>query len=117
MYLCSVIKKQRLQEAAGASQSPANRSYLNEKKADVTGTPARKKKDTYLSNCSKFKDTYFSCSYKILVKNTFFEKYRINVYSIFVGGPVHFYSLEFFPVGIVCQPHQKAAETKYTRRG
>ena len=24
MYLCSVIKKQRLQEAAGASQSPAN---------------------------------------------------------------------------------------------
>lgn len=52
MYLCSVIKKQRLQEAAGASQSPANRSYLNEKKADVTGTPARKKKDTYLSNCS-----------------------------------------------------------------
>lgn len=24
MYLCNVIKKQRLQEAAGASQSPAN---------------------------------------------------------------------------------------------
>ena len=24
MYFCSVIKKQRLQEAAGASQSPAN---------------------------------------------------------------------------------------------
>ena len=24
MYLCSAIKKQRLQEAAGASQSPAN---------------------------------------------------------------------------------------------
>lgn len=44
------------------------------KKADITGTPARKKKDTYLSNCDRFKDTYFPRSVKILVKNTFFEK-------------------------------------------
>ena len=59
MYLCSVIKKQRLQEAAGASQSPANRSYLNEKKADVTGTPARKKKDTYLPTVASSKIRIF----------------------------------------------------------
>ena len=31
VYFCSVIKKQRLQEAAGASQSPAKRSYQIEK--------------------------------------------------------------------------------------
>ena len=27
MYLCSVIKKQRLQEASGASQNPGKRSF------------------------------------------------------------------------------------------
>lgn len=60
MYLCSVIKKQRLQEAAGASQSPANALSRYKKKAGITGIPAGKKKDkTFLCCFSKNKDTFF----------------------------------------------------------
>lgn len=44
MYLCSVIKKQRLQEAAGASQSPANALSRYKKKRVLQEYPPGKRK-------------------------------------------------------------------------
>lgn len=73
MYLCNVIKNKDYKKPPGLPKA-RQIDLTRLKKAGITGTPARKKKDTYLSNCSKFKDTCFSRSCKILVKNTFFEK-------------------------------------------
>lgn len=44
MYLCSVTKKQRLQEAAGASQSPANALSRYKKKRVLQEYPPGKRK-------------------------------------------------------------------------
>lgn len=44
MYLCSAIKKQRLQEAAGASQSPANALSRYKKKRVLQEYPPGKRK-------------------------------------------------------------------------
>lgn len=96
MYLCSVIKKQRLQEAAGASQSPAN-ALSRYKKAGITGIPAGKKKDkTYLLFCRENKDTFFFPFLKISrKKKRSLKKYRINVIRVPAGDPVHYHSLIF----------------------
>jgi hypothetical protein len=55
MYLCSVIKKQRLQEAAGASQSPANVLSRYKKKRVLQEHPPGKKKDKTFFVCRKTK--------------------------------------------------------------
>lgn len=74
MYLCSVIKKQRLQEAAGASQSPAN-ALSRYKKAGITGIPARKKKDKpFYYFVAKAKIRFSFRSKKYPERKTFFEK-------------------------------------------
>jgi hypothetical protein len=44
MYLCGVIKKQRLQEAAGASQSPENALSRYKKSGYYRNTRPEKRK-------------------------------------------------------------------------
>lgn len=58
MYLCSVIKKQRLQEAAGASQSPANDLSRYKKSGYYRNTRPGKRKINFL-RLSQNKDTFF----------------------------------------------------------
>lgn len=55
MYLCSVIKKQRLQEAAGASQSPANDLSRYKKSGYYRNTRPGKRKIKLSSVCCKTK--------------------------------------------------------------
>lgn len=75
MYLCSVIKKQRLQEAAGASQSPANVLSRYKKKRVLQEHPPGKKKDKTFLVCRKTKIRFSFRSYKNIQKEkTFFEK-------------------------------------------
>lgn len=60
MYLCSVIKKQRLQEAAGASQSPANALSRYKKKRVLQEYPPGKRKiKLSFVVLAKNKDTFF----------------------------------------------------------
>lgn len=74
MYLCSVIKKQRLQEAAGASQSPANALSRYKKSGYYRNTRQGKRKINFLSFVAKAKIRFSFRSRKYPERKTFFEK-------------------------------------------
>lgn len=75
MYLCSVIKKQRLQEAAGASQSPANALSRYKKERVLQEYPPGKKKDKpFYYFVAKAKIRFSFRSRKYPERKTFFEK-------------------------------------------
>lgn len=68
MYLCSVIKKQRLQEAAGASQSPANALSRYKKKRVLQEYPPGKRKIKLSFVCRKTKIRFSFRSRKLFRK-------------------------------------------------
>ena len=74
MYLCSVIKKQRLQEAAGASQSPANALSRYKKSGYYRNTRPGKRKIKLSSFVAKQRYVFLSAPENIQKEKTFFEK-------------------------------------------
>lgn len=74
MYLCNVIEKQTVTQVIRLAKTEKNCSYQNEKSRRYRNAGRGKRKIHIFHICDKFKDTYFSGSVKILVKNTFFEK-------------------------------------------
>lgn len=74
MYLCSVIKKQRLQEAAGASQSPANALSRYKRSGYYRNTRQGKRKIKLSSFVAKQRYVILSVPENIQKEKTFFEK-------------------------------------------
>lgn len=80
MYLCSVIKKQRLQEAAGASQSPANVLSRYKKSGYYRNTRPGKRKIELSSFVAKQRYVFLSVPENIQKEKTFFEKISYKRY-------------------------------------
>lgn len=74
MYLCGVTKKQRLQEAAGASQSPANALSRYKKSGYYRNTRPGKRKIKLSSFVAKQRYVFLSVPENYPERKTFFEK-------------------------------------------